>query len=213
MRFFTKYKIVIFGLLCFCSKYNFAQKDSVNIRNGEKTATTTINGKVVKVLILDGDTIPIIDMDGFQLSEKKYFLTKKNKKRFHQWRKYAAKVYPYAADAIKLYRDHMENTSDLKKRKRRKLARKMEKELVPKYEDQLKKLTKSQGFILIKMVERELGTSFYNVIAELEGGWKAFTWQSLGVWYGYNLKKGYDPAEYPLLEAILSDLNINYGID
>ena len=86
----------------------------------------------------------------------------------------------------------MENTSDLKKRKSRKLARKMEKELVPKYEDQLKKLTKSQGFILIKMVERELGTSFYNVIAELEGGWKAFTWQSLGVWYGYNLKKGYD---------------------
>ena len=81
------------------------------------------------------------------------------------------------------------------------------------YEEQLKKLTKSQGFILIKMVERELGTSFYKVIAELEGGWKAFTWQSLGVWYGYNLKKGYDPEEYPLLEAILSDLNINYGID
>ena len=76
----TKYKIAIFLFLILLPKYNFGQKDSVDIRNGEKTATTTINGKVVKVLILDGDTIPVIDMEGSQLSEKKYFLTKKNKK-------------------------------------------------------------------------------------------------------------------------------------
>jgi hypothetical protein len=122
-------------------------------------------------------------------------------------------VYPYAAEAIRLYRQVEEDTKGMKKRKKRKYSRKMEKELKPQYMDELKKLTKSQGYILIKMIERELDRPFYDVVVQLEGGWKAMQWQTLGRWYGYNLKDGYNPKDDELLESILQDLNISYGVE
>lgn len=190
-----------------------AQKTENTIRKGEYYGTTTIDGEIVKVLIIDGDTLPVIDLESMQVTRKRNFANRGERKRYHQWRKYAAKVYPYAAEAIRLYRELEEETKGLKKGKRRKKGRKKEKELRPQYQEEIKKLTKTQGFILIKMVERELGLPFYDVIKELEGGWKAMSWQALGKWYGYNLKTGYDPNKDPLLEAILDDLNINYGAE
>lgn len=190
-----------------------AQKTENTIRQGEYYGTTTIDGEIVRVLIIDGDTLPVIDLEGMQVTRKRNFVNRGERKRYHQWRKYAAKVYPYAAEAIRLYRELEEETKGLKKGKRRKKGRKKEKELRPQYQEEIKKLTKTQGFILIKMVERELGLPFYDVIKEIEGNWKAMSWQALGKWYGYNLKTGYDPNKDPLLEAILDDLNINYGAE
>ncbi|MCP4440941.1 MAG: DUF4294 domain-containing protein [Aureispira sp.] len=187
-----------------------AQTSKTQIRKGEYYGTTTINGTILKVLIIDGDTLPVIDLDDVQVSTKRNFKDRNERKRYHQWRKYAAKVYPYAAEAIKLFRRMEIETAEMKKGKRRKYSKKLEKELKPKYEEQLKNLTKTQGYILIKMVERELGKQFFDVLVQLEGKWAAFKWQSLGKWYGYNLKKGYNAEQDPLLELILQDLNISY---
>lgn len=180
------------------------------IREGEYYGTTTIAGQVVKIMIIDGDTIPVADFETVQVSQKRSFKDADERKRYNQWRKYALKVYPYAAEAIKLYRQIEKETAEMKKGKRKKYSKNIEKELKPKYEEELKSLTKTQGFILIKMVERELKCPFYDVIVKLRGGWEAFKWQSTGVWYGYNLKQGYDPKKDPILESILSDLNISY---
>ncbi|BDS14573.1 DUF4294 domain-containing protein [Aureispira anguillae] len=188
-----------------------AQKNSTPIREGEYYGTTSINGHVVKILIIDGDTLPVADMEGIQVTQKRNFKNRDERKRYKQWRKYAAKVYPYAAEAIRLYRDVEEATQGMKKGKKRKYGRKKEKELKPKYTEELKKLTKSQGYILIKMVERELNKPFFDVVVQLEGRWKAMQWQALGRWYGYNLKKGYTAKDDLLLESILQDLNITYG--
>ncbi|MCH2022145.1 MAG: DUF4294 domain-containing protein [Saprospiraceae bacterium] len=179
---------------------------------GEYYGTTTIDGQVIKILIIDGDTIPVVNMEGIQITQKRNFKNKDERRRYRQWRKYAAKVYPYAAEAIRVFRQLEEETQNMKKRKKRKYGRKKEKELKPKYIEDLKKLTKSQGFILIKMVERELNKPFFDVVVQIEGRWAAMKWQMLGRWYGYNLKKGYNPKKDPLLESILQDLNISYGI-
>ena len=61
------------------------------------------------------------------------------------------------------------------------------------------------------MVERELEMPFYDVIVKIEGRMAAMKWQTLGKWYGYNLKRGYNAQKDPLLESILDDLNIYYG--
>jgi len=205
------YILLLFYLLIM-NKVALGQ-DKKKIRSGEYYGTTTINGEVVKVLIIDGDTLPVIDLDDMQITQQRSFRSRNERKRYYQWRRYAAKVYPYAAEAIRLFREVEEDTKGMKKRKKRKYGRKKEKELKPEYQDKLKKLTKTQGFILIKMVERELDRPFFDVIKQLEGGWKAMAWQSIGRWYGYNLKKGYDSSKDPLLEAILDDLNINYGVE
>jgi hypothetical protein len=115
-----------------------------------------------------------------------------------------------AKEAIKIFREVKKETETMKSRQGKNYAKKIEKELTPQYEEKLKSLTKTQGYILIKMVERELHVPFYDVIKDLRGGMEAFKWQQLGVWYGYNLKKGYRAKEDPALEAILKDLNISY---
>lgn len=201
--------IIIISLLLGNTLY--AQDKPTQISSGEYYGTTTIDGHIVKILIIDGDTLPVADMEKIQVSQKRSFKNRDERKRYHQWRKYAAKVYPYAAEAIRLYREVQEATKDMKKGKQRKYGRKKEKELRPQYTQELKKLTKSQGYILIKMVERELNQPFYDVVKQLEGGWKAMQWQVLGKWYGYNLKTGYHAEDDPLLESILDDLNITYG--
>jgi hypothetical protein len=206
-------RLLISSIVTLCAWPIIAQDSSTQIRPGEYYGTTTIDGYVVKILIIDGDTLPVADLEHIQVTEKRNFSSRDERKRYRQWRKYAAKVYPYAAEAIRLFRKLEEDTEGMKKGKKRKYGRKKEKELKPKYITELKKLTKSQGFILIKMVERELNRPFFDVVLQIEGRWAAMKWQTLGKWYGYNLKKGYNPNKDPLLESILDDLNITYGAE
>ncbi len=199
-----------FAALSFCP-FLSAQTDSiVRARANEYYSTTTIRGTVVKIMVVDGDTIPVIDFPTVDVVAKRDFATPDDRRRYNQWRKHAVKVYPYAAEAIRIYRQVEKETAEMKRGKRKKYSRKLQKDLSPKYEQELKNLTKTQGYILIKMVERELKRPFYDVISQLQGEWEAFKWQSLGVWYGYNLQQGYDTEKDPLLEEILKDLNISY---
>ncbi|AFC22891.1 DUF4294 domain-containing protein [Saprospira grandis] len=188
------------------------QQDSL-IREGEYFGTTTFNGEIIPILIIDGDTLPTISGIDVQVSRKRNFENREERRRYHQWRHYAAKVFPLALEAVRLHRQMEEETRGMSRRKKKKYIKQYQKELTPEYEAQLKKLTKSQGYILIKMVERELEQPFYQVIRNFRGRWTAVKWQSMASWYGYNLKTGYDPKDDELLEMILSDLDLSYEYD
>ena len=212
-------RLLMLLLSCFCGSglHVLAQTptnpnaDSIpTISRSEYYSTTTIGNNIVKIMIINGDTIPVADFPPIDVVAKRVFVSPDDRRRYFQWRQHAVKVYPYAAEAIQIYRKIETETKGMSNRKRKKYVKNLEKEIKPRYEEELKKLTKTQGFILIKMVERELNMPFYNVLSQLRGDWDAFKWQSFGVWYGYNLKQGYDPNKDPLLEGILNDLNISY---
>lgn len=183
----------------------------IPLRAGEYYGTYKIDGQIVRILIIDGDTLPVADLDEIQVTLKRDFENRDERKRYHQWRKYAAQVYPYAAEAIRLFRKTEKETEGMKKSEKRKYSKNVEKLLRPEYEEKLKELSKTQGYILIKMVERELKTPFFDVVSSLEGEMAAVKWQTIGRFFGYNLKSGYNPADDELLESILQDLNITYG--
>ena len=205
-----------FWCLALClgfSSFLQAQNEPTKLlRPGEYYGTTKVNGQIIKILVIDGDTLPVIDLDQVQISNKREFKNRDERRRYNQWRRYAAKVYPYAAEAIKLYREIERDTKGMTKKQRKRYTKAKQKELSPKYEEELKKLTKTQGYILIKMVERELQQPFYEVIGELRGGWEAIKWQGMGSMYGYDLRAGYNPKDDELLEMILEDLNISYEL-
>ena len=209
-----KYGIFIF--LIFISGYLRAQvQDSSKnkIREGEFLSTTVIDGKVIPIIIIDGDTLPTIEAPDVTILRKKDFESREERKRYYQWRRYAAKVYPYALESVRLYRQVEQETADMKKGKRKKHTKRMEKDLKPKYEQELKALTKTQGYILIKMVERELNKPFYQVITTIRGGWEAVKWNGMATLYGYDLKKGYNLKDDEILEMILADLALTYEFD
>jgi hypothetical protein len=209
-----KYTIGIL-FLCFALSLQAQIQDSSKskLRDGEYFSTTVIDGKVVPIIIIDGDTLPTIEAPDVTVMRKKDFESREERKRYYQWRRYAAKVYPYALEAVRLYRQVEQETADMKKGKRKKYTKKMEKDLKPQYEKELKALTKSQGYILIKMVERELNKPFYQVITTIRGGWEAVKWNGMASLYGYDLKKGYNASDDEILEMILADLALTYQYD
>lgn len=213
MKLFILNLLLLFPLLLLAQRPSDEGGEEQPPSNGEQFSTTKFGGRVVKILISGGDTIPVVDYDPIEFSFTRDFNSRDERKRYHQWRAYAIKVYPYAAEAIRIYRKTMAETEGMSKGEKKRYTKEREKDIKLEYEDKLKKLTKTQGYILIKMVERELEQPFYKVISELRGGWSAFRWQSVGRWYGYNLKDGYDAEEDPLLESILKDLNISYEYD
>jgi hypothetical protein len=78
-------------------------------------------------------------------------------------------------------------------KQRKDYLKKAEKELFAEFEAPLRKLTFSQGRLLINLIDRETGDTSFNLIKEYKGGFSAFFWQSIARVFGANLKDEYDP--------------------
>lgn len=171
----------------------------------------TLAGQVVMALITEGnDTLLIADLEDVQVTSPRKFQNSEDYRRYMKYRRYAAIVYPYAVEAVRTYRQIEENTGGIKKRKRRKYIRNKKKELKEEFKGPLSKLTKTQGFLLIKMLEKELDVVMYDLIQDTRGGLNAFTWNLLGNLNGYSLKEGYKRGKDPILDMVLDDYDISH---
>lgn len=108
------------------------------------------------------------------------------------------KVYPYAKIAGKLLQTYdtlLATVSNPSQRSN--LMRMAEDDLTEQYTEELKKLTFSQGLILIRLIDRETGDTSYKVVQELRGKFRAFFYQGFASLWGYDLKSEYDPHNNP----------------
>lgn len=175
---------------------------------------TKVNGQYYPYTIDEcGDTLILASLDGVSVSTLRSFPNDEEYRRYRRYRQYALKVYPYAVEAIKTFREVEYATETLRNSKRRKYVRKLQKNMKDEFTDPLKNLTKTQGMILIKMVEKELDTPMYTLIRNLKSGVAASYWNTLGKLYGHDLKEGYIPGKDPVLDAVLNDLNISYDVN
>lgn len=105
------------------------------------------------------------------------------------------KVYPYAMLAKDLtlqVDDHIAGNA-LRRRQKEKYINQMQKELFNIYEEPLKKMSISQGRLLIKLIDREIGRSSYKIIRDYKSGITAGFWQGIAKIFGNDLKSRYDP--------------------
>lgn len=176
---------------------------------------TTLNGQLVTLMLDDnGDTLFVAsDLETVQLTSPREFANKDEYRRYRKYLRYASIVYPYAKEAIIVFRQLEAETAELKKGKRKRRAKKLQKELDDKFEAPLKSLTKTQGKILVKMVERELDEPLHSLIKTYRGGFTAGYWNTFSKMWGYNLKEGYIEGKDPILDAVLQDFNISYRME
>ena len=117
------------------------------------------------------------------------------------------RVYPYA----KLASDRLDTLSmrleSIKsKRKKKVYIKRIENFIYDEFEEELKKLSRSQGRILIKLVHRQTGETTHTLVKELRNGWRAFVYQTTASLFKLSLKDTYDPEnnyEDFLIEDIL----------
>ncbi|MEL6923989.1 MAG: DUF4294 domain-containing protein [Bacteroidota bacterium] len=186
---------------------------SLLAQDSDRKERLKINGEIVTALITeDNDTLIIADLDDVTVSSMRRFKSKEEEKRYRKYRYYAVKVYPYAVRAIRIFKETEQVTQTMKRGKRRKHIKRLQKELKEEFEEPLKKLTKTQGLILTKMIEKELNTPMYTLIRNLRGGTTATFWSTMGRFYGYRLKEGYKPGEDPILDAVLTDFDVSHKL-
>lgn len=152
-------------------------------------------GEVMKYIIEDGDTIYIDEIKAARVWERL------PKQKGRNWRKYYrlvynfSKAYPYALVARKLVMeaDSTIEADNLKRLKKDKYVDQVQKELFEVFEGQMRNLTVSQGALLMKLIDREVGKSSFNIIKEYKNGMAAGFWQGVAKMFGTDLKKPYDP--------------------
>jgi len=79
------------------------------------------------------------------------------------------------------------------------------------FEREVKRLTVTQGIILVKLIDRETGRTSYQVIQELKGRLTAFFWQGIARIFGNNLKAEYDPVDRDrIIEDIVQGIEAGF---
>jgi len=154
------------------------------------------NINILEIGILNGDTLPIISLDEVPIIASR-FMTPEEELAYRKLKRNVIKVYPYAQRALSIINEVNVNTESLEKRRQKKKYRKrMEKYLQTEFKDELKKLTVSQGKVLVKLIERETGEPFYKLVKENKNGFTAFFYHNIGKSFGYDLKQGFHPDKY-----------------
>lgn len=182
----------------------------------ERMGQVTIDGMILPVLYTANDTI-ILAEDGYlapvEVVAPPKFTSYKDRRLYYKYRRYATIVYPYAVDAISIFRKLEATTEDMSSRNRRRVVKKLKDELKEEFKDPLKGLTKTQGRILVDMIERELDNNLYDLLKEWNGGISARFWQTIGSFNDYDLKEGYVRGKDPILDMVLDDFEIKYGYE
>ena len=174
---------------------------------------TSLNGRLMTALITEnGDTLIMETLEDISITSLRKFKSAEDYAKYMRFKRYAALVYPYAKEAIKIFRETEAATQEMNKRKRKKHIKKLQQELKTEFEEPLRKLTKLQGKILIKMIERELDKNMFELIQGLRGKLAAFYWHNASKLYSYDLKEGYQEGKYEILDAVLQDFDISYRI-
>ena len=109
-------------------------------------------------------------------------------------RRKTLKVYPYAVLAAERLNKLNNRLSTLKNRyKRKRYTRIVEKYIQEEFTEELKKLTRSEGQILVKLVHRETGKTTYQLLKELRNGFRAFSYNLVARAFDISLKDKFDP--------------------
>jgi hypothetical protein len=172
------------------------------------TTIVAYDGRVMTIRIHGTDTTIIATIPEVVVKAPRVFANDEEYRAYMRYRRYATDVLPYAIESIKLYRRYEQETEGMKRGGARKVAKQMQKEAKEGFTDPLKDLTRTQGKILVKMIERHLDTSMYEVLKSVRGNFTAAKWQTVGKLYGYDLREGYTPGEDKVLDLILGDFEI-----
>tara|TARA_B110000977_G_scaffold194519_1_gene271292 strand:+ start:646 stop:1227 length:582 start_codon:yes stop_codon:yes gene_type:complete len=170
-----------------------------------------LNAQIADSVVVDGTKIVVELLE--EVSLKPLLLNSSEEIKFRRLKRKVLKVYKYALAANKQL---LELEDDFKyaerKREKRKIGKLHDKWIQEHFTHQIKKLTRSEGRILIKLIYRETGNSAYDLVRSYRNGVTAFLWQKLAKYFDGDLKTTYQPdliKEDEWIEHILWERNRN----
>lgn len=158
---------------------------------GDPTFVPTV--KVGRVLI-GGDSVQYVEMSPVYVSPPPTFKNKRQQQAYVRLVRNVKKVLPIAKEARQMLIETTEFLETLPDQKAKdEHIKRVEDDIYRTYKPKMKKLTYSQGKLLIKLIDRECNSSSYDMIKAFMGPIRAGFWQVFAWGFGASLKKEYDP--------------------
>ena len=149
---------------------------------------------VLPVEAYKGDTIPVVHLKDVYIYQRPTFKNRRQERYYWRTVRDVKKTLPIAREVrgiiIETY-EYLLTIPDEKSREEHLAA--VEKGLLAQYTPQMKKLTFSQGKMLIKLIDRECEQTGYELIRTFMGSFKAGFYQTFAALFGASLKRGYYP--------------------
>ncbi|TYA71648.1 DUF4294 domain-containing protein [Seonamhaeicola marinus] len=190
---FLKYILLVFPLVSFC-QVNEIEQDST---------------KTVEYIIIEGDSVPrtTIGLEEVKLLHKLKFDSREERIRYLILKRKTIKVYPYAKmAAVRLDSMNKRLANLTRKREKKRYTKRVQKYIEGEFSEELKKMTRTEGQILVKLIHRQTGTTAFELVKELRNGWRAFWYNTTAKMFDISLKREFDPVnekEDYLIEDIL----------
>ncbi|WP_445012718.1 DUF4294 domain-containing protein [Aquimarina penaris] len=152
--------------------------------------------RFVQYYIVEGDTIPheAIDLDEVVILGRLKFNDRLARRKYLILRRKTRKVYPYAklaSERLTTLNERLEGINS--KRSKRKYIKLLQKYLEEEFTAELKKLTRTEGQILVKLIHRQTGKTMFKLVKEYRSGWRAFWYNNTAKLFKISLKREYDP--------------------
>lgn len=162
-----------------------------------------------QLIIVEGDSIfrSSIELEEVYIFGKLKFDTYQDKLRYYILRRKTLKVYPYAklaADRLVELNARLEQVQS--RRKRKQYTKVVQRFIEEEFSGELKKLTRTEGQILVKLIYRQTGITAFELVRELRSGWRAFWYQTTARMFDISIKEEFHPDQIHedyLIEDIL----------
>lgn len=162
-----------------------------------------------QMIMMEGDSVfrSAIELDEVYLFGRLQFDSYKDKLRYYILRRKTLKVYPYAKLAAERLVALNERLGSIDSRsKRNQYTKLVQGYIEQEFSAELKKLTRTEGQILVKLIYRQTGETAYDLVKDLRSGWRAFWYQNTARMFKISIKEEYHPEEVHedyLIEDIL----------
>lgn len=182
-----------------------------NVAKAQETTTAPIypvlgKNDTIRVAATNdnGYMIPWIGLSEVVIYGKRIWRSPEEQAAYNRLRYNVLKVMPYALYAKRRYEQlerDLATVSDKKQQK--KLVKACDAEIKNMFNTEIKELTITQGQILTKLIDREVGRTTYDIVKETKGGFAAFSYQLVARVVGHNLKNTYDVRQERDIESII----------
>lgn len=183
-------------MLLFTACMTAAAQDDVTSDDSEVGSDSPAFVPMVKVgkALVDNDSIQYVELNTLYVYPKLTFKNERQRQAYNRLVANIKKVLPIAKEVNSIIVETYEYLQTLPDKKSKdEHMKRVEKGIRKEYTPRMKKLTYSQGKLLIKLVYRECNSSSYQLIQAFLGPIRAGFYQAFASLFGASLTKKYDP--------------------
>lgn len=193
----NRFRIILYVIVVFSATVVWGMPENVMPELEEVSARNPVfKGKYHFVEEKSGDTVCMIVFNPIYVFPAEKFKNKKAEQYYWRTVRDVKKTLPYAkliySTLIETY-EYIETFPTQKERE--KYLKQMEKEIFKQYKPVMKTFTRSQGKMLIKLINRETNQSSYDIVKAFLGSFRAGFWQTFGKLFGVSMKTNYNPEK------------------